>query len=202
MGRLTTQEDFAPSCTPSSWALQSQLHPHRPSFLNMASPSSFQVFIQALPFPWNVLYLLGVGGGEVVSCSTWDLSSSTRFKPVPPALEIWRLNHWTAREPLPCNALVTLFPFSHHLLPLFFSWGPTQKSHRMQEALWVEPGGLSLGTSRDRTLCSTMTISLCLFFSLDHQILEGKWSMRHLQAQLKVRHTKGIFRPTQLTKET
>lgn len=204
MGRLTTQEDFAPGCTLSSWALQSQLHPHRHSFLNMASLSSFQVFTQALPFPWNVLYLFlgGVGGGEVVSCSTWDLSSLTSFKPVPPALEIWRPNHWTAREPLPCNALVTLFPFSHHLLPLFFSWAPTQKSHRMQEALWVEPGGPSLGTSSDGTLCSTMTICFRLFFSLDHQILEGKWSMRHLQAQLKGRHTKGIFRPTQLPKET
>ena len=59
MGRLTTQEDFAPGCM-LPWALQSQLHPHRPSFLNMASLLSFQVFIQALPFPWNALSLLCV----------------------------------------------------------------------------------------------------------------------------------------------
>lgn len=65
MGRLTTQEDFAPGCTLSSWALQSQRHPHRHSFQNMASLSSFQVFIQAIPFPWNILYLFGgVGVGK------------------------------------------------------------------------------------------------------------------------------------------
>ena len=146
MGRLTTQEDFAPSCTLSSRALQSQLHPHRHSFLNMASLSSFQVFIQALPFPWNVLYLCWGGGGvEVVSSSTWDLSSSTMFKPVPPALEIWRLNHWTAREPLSCNALVTLFPFSHHLLPLLSLGHPHKKATACRKPSGSSQEGLLLG---------------------------------------------------------
>ena len=29
-------------------------------------------------------------------CGIWDLSSPTRIKPVPPALEVWSLNHWTS----------------------------------------------------------------------------------------------------------
>ena len=31
-------------------------------------------------------------------CSMWDLSSPPVLKPLPPAVEAWSLNHWTARE--------------------------------------------------------------------------------------------------------
>lgn len=33
-----------------------------------------------------------------VWCGTWDVSSRPGIERVPPALEMWRLNHWTARE--------------------------------------------------------------------------------------------------------
>ena len=39
-----------------------------------------------------VFYLLATPRG------LWDLSSPPRMEPVPPALEAWSLNHWTARE--------------------------------------------------------------------------------------------------------
>ena len=35
------------------------------------------------------------------ACSMWDLSSSTRIKPTPPAVGAQSLNHWTTRE-VPC----------------------------------------------------------------------------------------------------
>ena len=31
-------------------------------------------------------------------CSMWDLVPRAGIEPVPPAVEVWRLNHWTARE--------------------------------------------------------------------------------------------------------
>lgn len=143
MGRLTTQEDFAPGCT-LPWALQSQLHLHRPSFLNMASLSSFQVFIQALPLPWNALYVF-FGGGGGVSRSTWDLSSSTRFKPVPPALEVWRLKHCIAREPLLCSARHTL-PFQSPSYAYFFSLAdPHEKATACRKPSGSSQEGLLLG---------------------------------------------------------
>lgn len=98
---------------------------------------------------------------------------------------------------------------SHHTLPFqssssasFFLLGTHTKCHRTQEALWVEPGEPSLGTCSDGTLYSNISICLPPSFSLDHQIPGGRWPLRHLQTQLRVRHTKGISRPTQLPKET
>ena len=141
MGRLTTQEDFAPGCM-LPWALQSQLHPHRPSFLNMASLLSFQVFIQALPFPWNALSLLCVcvlgRGGAVVSRSTWDLSSSTRFKPVPPALEVWRLTTVSPGSPYPAM-LLSHSSLSVTIFCLFFSLG----DHHKKATACRKPSGSS-----------------------------------------------------------
>ena len=42
-----------------------------------------------------VLFCLRGGGRPR---GRWDPFSPTRIRPVPPALEAWSLNHWTARE--------------------------------------------------------------------------------------------------------
>ena len=117
MGRLTTQEDFAPGCT-LPWALQSQLHLHRPSFLNMASLSSFQVFIQALPLPWNALYVFFWGGeGCHAARGILVLRPGSNLCPLH-----WKYGDLSTVSPgSPYSAvLVTLFLFSHHLMPTFF----------------------------------------------------------------------------------
>ena len=47
----------------------------------------------------------------------WDLSSPPGIKHVPPAVEVWSLNHWTARE-VPSSYFIKQFLCTlHHVLP-------------------------------------------------------------------------------------
>ena len=50
-----------------------------------------------------------------VLCGMWELSSLTRVRLVPPALETWSPNHWTTREVLSFS----FFLFFWYLLSLF-----------------------------------------------------------------------------------
>ena len=36
-------------------------------------------------------------GMRTLSCSMWDLITRPGIKAMPPAVEVWSLNHWTAR---------------------------------------------------------------------------------------------------------
>ena len=53
-----------------------------------------------------------------VLCDMWELSSLTRVRLVPPALETWSPNHWTTREVLSFSFFLFFFFFIFALLIL------------------------------------------------------------------------------------
>ena len=60
----------------------------------------------AITHPFNDLLLhfiphyglLFFFGGGATPCGLWDLSSLDREQTLAPTVEVWSLNHWTARE--------------------------------------------------------------------------------------------------------
>lgn len=171
-----------------------QLSPYPSSFLqaNLTGPLTGRLTTSEEPAPSFAL-------------PSWALRSSGSAPPKPSFLNAASL----FKLPSVYTGYSLTLECSHHTLPFqssssasFFLLGTHTKCHRTQEALWVEPGEPSLGTCSDGTLCSNISIGLHPSFSLDHQIPGGRRSLRHLQTQLRVRHTKGISRPTQLPKET
>ena len=55
----------------------------------------------------------------MTSHDTWDMSSLTRIKPVPPAEEAWNLNHWTTREVPKLLFLEKFTPNPFHIISRF-----------------------------------------------------------------------------------
>ena len=76
-------------------------------------------------------------------CIMWDLNSPTRIKSAPPAEEVWRLNHETARE-VPG---LSLLKASHRLVPqekapdhrLVFTSFTHQPHVPFQSHIWRSP---------------------------------------------------------------
>lgn len=96
--------------------------------------------------------------------------------------------------PLPCNALFACSPPDHQLLLLFPLWDPQKKSPNTGSPLgrafcWDSATG-SLGAPSASAMSS---------FPLACEIPQ-KSLLGISEAWLKVQHTKGIFRPTQLPK--
>ena len=52
------------------------------------------LFFKVILF-WRIALLSNTVSCLPSSCSVWDLSSSPRLDPCPPAVEVQRLNHWT-----------------------------------------------------------------------------------------------------------
>ena len=62
-----------------------------PMLPSILSPSLFIIILPPKNTQLTLFFLASL-------CGVWDLSFMTGIEPVPPTVEVWSLNHWTARE--------------------------------------------------------------------------------------------------------